>query len=254
MQKKLNKKNIFIIFIILILILFYFYYSNSNKKKIIKNNNKIETSKTKLKNNSKTKEKIQNFYKKFDLDSDDSITKFVSKDIPLNNKKYIPKNLVEVNHIFIYTNKQENIILRKVAKDALVKLSIEFSKKFNSNLKVVSWYRSYKTQKKIEESACSKNLCAKAWFSEHQTWLAVDLWQASDKEEFFKNDLYKEYFDWMNKNAYKFWFINTYKKWLKIDSYEIEPWHWRYVWKELAYFLYKNNLSFAEFYKKSKQK
>ncbi len=238
------KNIIYLIIFFLGISLFYYNFLNKKEKIIIKNNSpKIEKKQTK---------KI-NIFQKFDLDNDESITKFIDPNISYNNKKYTPKNLIEVNHIFIYSNKENPEKLRKIAKDALVKLSIDFYKKFNIELKIVSWYRSYERQKEIEKSACENNLCAKAWHSEHQSWLAIDLWQALTIEEFKKHKEYNKYFEWMNKNAYKYWFINTYKKWKKIDWYSKEPWHWRYIWIELATYLQKNNLSFAEFYYKAKE-
>jgi D-alanyl-D-alanine carboxypeptidase len=232
-----------IFFIWISLFLYNFFYTKNIKQE----NKHYNEKKININKNS-----FLEFYKKFDFDSDDSITKFVDKKKSYKNLEYKPKNLTWVEHLFIYTNKEKTQQLRKIAKEALIKLSIEFYKEFNTELKIISAYRSYDEQKKIETSACENNLCAKAWYSEHQSWLAVDLWQAMTKEEFEKNENYKKYFSWMQKNAYKFWFINTYKKWIKIDDYDIEPWHWRYVWTELANFLHKNNMTFREFYYKWK--
>jgi LAS superfamily LD-carboxypeptidase LdcB len=33
-----------------------------------------------------------------------------------------------------------------------------------------------------------------------------------------------------------------------VDWYEIEPWHWRYLWVELATYLKNKDLTIAEFY------
>jgi D-alanyl-D-alanine carboxypeptidase len=155
--------------------------------------------------------------------------------------------------MFIYSTKNNSATLRKEAREALIKLSIEFWANFEWNkIKVISWYRSFEEQKRIEESkACEDNLCAKAGHSEHQTGLAVDLflvdWDLAKEPEI------KQYFDWMQKNAHHFWFTNTYIKWQEIDWYKKEPWHWRYVWVELATYLKENNMSFAEFYMESKK-
>jgi LAS superfamily LD-carboxypeptidase LdcB len=56
----------------------------------------------------------------------------------------------------------------------------------------------------------------------------------------------------MKENAYRYGFHNTYQKWVKVDWYEIEPWHWRYLWISLAKKLYDENITFAEYYKNSK--
>jgi LAS superfamily LD-carboxypeptidase LdcB len=58
-----------------------------------------------------------------------------------------------------------------------------------------------------------------------------------------------EYYNFLKQNAHKYWFHNTYQKWLEIDGYEIEPWHWRYLWIKFATYLKENNITLAQFYK-----
>ncbi len=197
--------------------------------------------------------KEKNIYEKFDLDNDDSIQKFMNNKISFKNKNYSPKNLENVRHIFIYSTKDNSAVLRKEAQKALKKMSIEFWANFEGNkIKVISGYRSFEEQKRIEESwACEKKLCAKAGYSEHQTGLAVDLFLVDWDLE--KEPEIKEYFAWMQKNAHNFWFTNTYIKWKEIDWYAKEPWHWRYVWVELASYLKQQDMSFAEFYEEAKK-
>jgi LAS superfamily LD-carboxypeptidase LdcB len=38
-----------------------------------------------------------------------------------------------------------------------------------------------------------------------------------------------EYYDWLDNNAFKYGFSNSYKNGISIDGYDIEPWHWRYL-------------------------
>jgi D-alanyl-D-alanine carboxypeptidase len=57
----------------------------------------------------------------------------------------------------------------------------------------------------------------------------------------------------MSKNAHKYGFHNSYQKWRKNDWYEIEPWHWRYIWEELAQYLYEEKITFSQFYDKTKK-
>jgi D-alanyl-D-alanine carboxypeptidase len=116
---------------------------------------------------------------------------------------------------------------------------------------IVSAYRSYQYQKWIKLRWCPDNLCAKAWYSEHQSWLAVDFWEASTNYKWKNNNRLKNYYEWLKNNASDFGFHNTYQKWLDIDWYEIEPWHWRYLWVELAKYLENENITFAEYYKKN---
>jgi D-alanyl-D-alanine carboxypeptidase len=52
----------------------------------------------------------------------------------------------------------------------------------------------------------------------------------------------------MNTNAYKYGFINTYRKGVEIDGKMSELWHRRYVGVPFATELYNKDLSFAEYY------
>jgi D-alanyl-D-alanine carboxypeptidase len=56
-----------------------------------------------------------------------------------------------------------------------------------------------------------------------------------------------KYYLWLVKNSHLYGWHNTYQKWVAIDGYEIEPWHWRYLWVEFATYLYENNMTIAEY-------
>ena len=84
--------------------------------------------------------------------------------------------------------------------------------------------------------------------SEHETGLAVDITAADymvleeDQEDTPDNQ-------WMRTHCREYGFIVRYpkdKEWITQISYE--PWHFRYVGKEAAEFLYEHNLSLEEFY------
>ncbi len=196
-------------------------------------------------------EKMQEelFLKNLDFKSDDSLQTFVTSNISFNNKSYIPKNLVNIRWNYIYDSKWWTQKLRIEAKDALVLLSEQFYNNFSKKIEIVSAYRSYEYQVWIKSRGCPDNLCAKAWFSEHQTGLAFDIFEASSDSEWKNNKTLMSYYKWLDENAHLYWFHNTYKRWLAIDWYDIELWHWRYLWVELATYLYENNLTLAEFYK-----
>ena len=183
-----------------------------------------------------------------DLDLDNSLTKYVSNKISFNDLSYVPENLESISSDFIYDAKWWIQKLKKEARIALDKMSQDFYKEFDKKIVVVSAYRSYLYQKWIKDRWCPDNLCAKAWFSEHQSGLAVDFWEASTKERFLSQENLKKYYEWLTINAHKYGFHNTYTKWLEIDWYDIEPWHWRYLWIPLSTYLNEKNLNFWEFY------
>ena len=200
-------------------------------------------------NNITTNSSVITNHSWYDFTTDDSIQKFVNNKVPFNNKKYIPNDLEKLSWDYI-TDAKNWQYLRHEALLNLQKMSKDFYDNFQEKLKIVSAYRSYEYQVWIKSRWCSDLLCAKAWYSEHQTGLAVDLFEASSKAEFLSKADLSNYFDWLNQNAYKYWFTNSYQKWLKVDWYAIEPWHWRYVWEDLATYLSENNLTLAEFVQK----
>ncbi len=193
------------------------------------------------------KEELPESDTEFDLDTDSWITKFVDSTVAFNNPQYVPKQLQKIWWEYINDVKW-NSTLRLDAHTQFQKLAEEFYLRFNIPIKVVSAYRWYDYQKRIKENGCPDSLCAKAWHSEHQSWLAIDLWEASDYKSFMSSEDHKNYFDWTIEVAHKYGFINTYQDWVEADWYQIEPWHWRYVWVDLARFLKEYDFSFKEYY------
>lgn len=114
----------------------------------------------------------------------------------------------------------------------------------------VSGYRSYNTQKNLYNSYVQKDgvskadtYSARAGTSEHQTGLATDINSVSSS---FENT---NAFKWLSKNAYKYGYILRYPKGKEfITGYMYEPWHFRYVGKDVAKIIYENNITYEEYY------
>lgn len=114
--------------------------------------------------------------------------------------------------------------------------------KENINLKIVSGYRSYSTQDRIYSNYVKKDgqikadtYSARPGHSEHQTGLAADI---NSLDQSFINT--REGI-WLNSHCYQYGFIIRYPKGKEsITGYIYEPWHIRYVGKELATKLYNN--------------
>ncbi len=188
---------------------------------------------------------------KFKSEVDSSITKFVNNKKGFNNLSYKPRNLEKIIWDYIIDSKG-NTQLRMEANRQLQIMAKDFFDVFWKKMVVVSWYRGYEYQTLLKSMWCNDQYCAKAGHSEHQTWLAVDLWEATTEADFLSKQNFLKYFEWMNENAYKYGFHNTYQKWLEVDWYLVEPWHWRYVWVDLAKTLYENEYTFAEYLKNLK--
>ena len=191
--------------------------------------------------------------KSSDITSDESITKFVNNRVHFETLSYIPENLEKISSDYIYDAKWWSTLMRRDANLALQQMGQAFFEVFSKKMAVVSWYRSYAYQAGIKARWCPDNLCAKAWYSEHQSGLGIDFWSASTQEIWNSDTTLSKYYQWLSENAHLYGFHNTYQKGIEIDGYEIEPWHWRYLWVDLATYLRDNDMTFAEFYNKYKK-
>ena len=81
---------------------------------------------------------------------------------------------------------------------------------------------------------------AKPGFSEHQTGLAIDI----NAENGSSDTMYQ----WLSENSYKYGFILRYpQNKTNITGISYEPWHFRYVGKTAANYIYENNLTLEEY-------
>ena len=161
---------------------------------------------------------------------------------------YVPENLQTVNKK--YSSKTLQLV--DYAKEAFEELS-EAASKENYTVLAMSSYRSYQYQYNLYNRYVSTDgieaadtYSARPGYSEHQTGLAVDVYNG--KEDFTNFEKTKEY-NWMQDNAYKFGFILRFPKDKVLETgYQYESWHYRYVGKEIAKYIHDNNLCFEEYY------
>lgn len=188
------------------------------------------------------------------------IVKNTNDILVLANKKrnlpsdYIPEDLVIPNVNFSFKEDIPKRYLKKEAAHALENL-FEDGKKNNIILYAVSGYRSYNRQKNLFDNKSNKIgpeeanlLVAFPGQSEHQTGLAMDVSSESANfalEEYFEDT---EEGKWLKDNAHKSGFIIRYKKdTTDITGYSYEPWHIRYVGKDVAREIYKEDITLEEF-------
>lgn len=175
-----------------------------------------------------------------------------SYDMLVNKYRYLDKNYEPDDLIRIkdeYTDGEE-YFANRTAVNALIQM-FETAKLDGLEMVVNSAYRSYEEQEETAEfyrkwygDNYVTNFVAKPGFSEHQTGLAFDI--GSTSEKVFADS--KEY-DWIIKNAYKYGFIHRFtKKGEVITGFRNEPWHFRYVGKDIAKYVYEHNITFEEYY------
>ncbi len=141
----------------------------------------------------------------------------------------------------------------------VARISFEFlakkAKEDGYNIRAVSTYRSYDYQTTLYNNYAKEDgvnnadqYSARPGFSEHQTGLAVDIDNVDNDYMHFENTTE---FTWMQENAYKYGFILRYPKDKEyITGYTYEPWHYRYVGVDIASFIYKNKITYEEYYAK----
>ena len=185
---------------------------------------------------------------KLDIIRDSSLTKYVDPNVSFEEPAYIPNDMRDLSDTFIIDSKWD-AQMRSEAAGYFEALAEAFYEEFNEKVVVVSSYRSYSYQAGIKARGCPDNLCAKAGHSEHQSGLSIDLWSASSKQYWDSDTRLQGFYVWLSENAHFYGFHNSYQKGRDIDGYEIEPWHWRYLWVEFADYLHDNDMTFAEYYK-----
>ena len=83
--------------------------------------------------------------------------------------------------------------------------------------------------------------------SDHQTALGVDI---TDKQydEYDYSKMNAKFFKWLDEHCAEYGFIKRYPtRKLLLTGWD-EPWHYRYVGKEVATFIMENGLCYEEFY------
>lgn len=162
-------------------------------------------------------------------------------------KKYVPKDLVSIDLKYAADNTQKGA---RIAVNAFISM-YKAAKKDGYDLVINSSYRSYKDQEELCETyrklygdSYVEKYLPKPSFSEHQTGLSFDI-GSRNSDVFAESDEY----EWVQDNAYKYGFIQRFKKKDEaVTGFRAEPWHYRYVGKKIAKYIYENNISFEEYY------
>ena len=182
--------------------------------------------------------------------SDDEVDDSTS--VLINKYRYLPENYIPKNLIEIKEYAKNTLRMNSVAYEAFIKMAQDIEKE-DMHIRIVSAYRSYDYQKnlynnylKYDSKDKVDSYSARPGFSEHQTGLAIDI---DNRVVDYNNFHITIEFNWMRDNAYKYGFILRYPQGKEmITGYKYEPWHYRYVGKDIAKYIHDNNITYDEYY------
>lgn len=171
----------------------------------------------------------------------------------LLEKNYPDQNIpkYKLEEVKLPTTKGKHL-LRGVANIALNAL-FEAAYAENIRLFVGSSYRTYRTQEvmhynRVKRIGFDDGYVQKAGASEHQTGLAVDVVSSEYTNMFQKSFGETQEGRWLRENCAEFGFIIRYpENKEEITGISYEPWHLRYVGKEVASYIMDNDLTLEEF-------
>lgn len=171
---------------------------------------------------------------------------------------YVPYDLVPVEVPTIFPDHPEINQLRAPAAESLKKM-FAAAEEDGIILHARSGYRSYGTQEiqygsfveSHGEEAASR-FSAPPGASEHQTGLAMDVTSESAGYELLESFGETAEGEWVRENAHEYGFIIRYHDGKEdITGYMYEPWHLRYVGKQLAHDIHESGLTYEEYIMKS---
>ena len=192
--------------------------------------------------------------KQLSIDDSASLWVVVDKLRPLE-AGYIPAGLVAPAVPLRLSASSAEMKMRPESGAALKEMFTD-AKAAGRNLLIASAYRSEATQKALHASyvaqkgaAAADTDSARGGYSEHQTGLAVDVGRTDHKCEVEACFANTPEGIWVAENAYKYGFIVRYPAGKQANTgYVYEPWHLRYVGKDLAKAIYDSGQTMEEFF------
>lgn len=170
-------------------------------------------------------------------------------------EEYNPADLVYPDVRFIFSEKVDK---RKMRQEAATALEDMFKAAEDDNILLagVSAYRSHSTQKTLFDRYVKRDGLEKAktysafpGTSEHETGLAIDV--SGREGKCAAADCFADTKEalWLEEHAHEYGFIIRYLKGKeKITGYQYEPWHLRYVGKDLAAELAESGETLEEYF------
>ncbi|NCS99038.1 M15 family metallopeptidase [Candidatus Parcubacteria bacterium] len=204
------------------------------------------------------REIIENLERQFDRVNDnvDELEKITRTDPELLrkyskvyflNEHYTPSDLETIPRKYTYNPDREYEIEEKVY-PFLMDL-LEEAEDDDIDLQIISAYRSFDEQEQLKGAYTvsygvgANQFSADQGYSEHQLGTTVDFTN-SEVGATFSGFAQTETYEWLQDNAHRFGFTLSYPE--NNQYYQFEPWHWRFVGKDLADDLHDDNKNFYD--------
>ena len=248
-KKKIYKKIIANSFIISFFLIIGFYGTSNY---VIKETNKLKATINNSENFEKINEKMNASSDKLEVVNNNYNRKY---EVIINKANPISKtDLVKYKIVDVIDNTISNIKLEEETYNNYLRLKDNLLER-GYYINIRSGYRTFEESEKIYNSYVTKygleyakKYVATPGVSEHNAGIAFDFIISTNKNAIQTNYESDEYF-YLENIAYLYGFIIRYPKDKEtITGYSYEPWHLRYVGKDLAKYLKKNNLTLEEYY------
>lgn len=163
------------------------------------------------------------------------------------NENFVPLKLSQIDEEYIMPGRKDQYFHG----DAIEFLTdlLDAAKRAGHDLRIISAYRSFDEQEELKGQftqvygSGSNTFSADQGYSEHQLGTAVDI---SDLETngTFQSFAQTEAYEWLLENAYRYGFVLSYPE--GNEFYIFEPWHWRFVGRDLARDLERADATFYD--------
>ena len=163
------------------------------------------------------------------------------------NENYIPAKLRQIDDKYILPGK-DPMFFHGDALPFLTRM-LDRAKRDGVDLKIVSAYRSFEMQTELKNGYLqtfgygANAFSADQGYSEHQLGTTVDVTDPDTGGTYVSFEDTRA-FKWLQKNAYRYGFILSYPP--DNEFYVYEPWHWRFVGRDLAEYLYDEGINFYD--------
>lgn len=163
------------------------------------------------------------------------------------NENFIPTKITQIDNDYVLPGKKDQYFHGDTL-EYLIDM-LDAAERAGHDIKIISAYRSFDEQQELKGQftqtygSGANTFSADQGYSEHQLGTAVDIVDVATgatSQSFAETDAYA----WLLDNAHRYGFILSYPQ--GNDFYIFEPWHWRFVGRDLARDLNRANETFYD--------